>query len=129
MSSTTNTRSDRITSAAAAGRVWSQLTGFQRDILTSIGHLGPDGTYRDKPHGLAIKQSLEAAYGEVSHGRLYPNLNDLAAMGLVEKSQLDARTNSYTLTPRGQRLLAFAADNLADAAGYRLQEDSGSESA
>ena len=75
------------------------LTGFQRDLLYVIAGL-------DEPHGLAIKADIESYYeAEVNHGRLYPNLDTLAEKGLVEKGTLDQRTNSYTLTQRGQREL------------------------
>ena len=75
------------------------LTGFQRDLLYVIAGL-------DEPHGLAIKADIESYYEtEVNHGRLYPNLDTLAEKGLVEKGTLDQRTNSYTLTQRGQREL------------------------
>lgn len=68
------------------------LTGFQRDLLYVIGGL-------DTPHGLAIKDELEDYYEkEIHHGRLYPNLDTL-----VEKGELDRRTNYYALTRRGQR--------------------------
>jgi len=73
------------------------LTGFQRDILYVISS-GED------PHGLAIKNELDKYYNsEVNHGRLYPNLDTLVERGLVDKGQLDARTNVYTLTIRGRR--------------------------
>ncbi|WP_231188666.1 PadR family transcriptional regulator [Haladaptatus sp. DYF46] len=73
------------------------LTGFQRDLLYVVNGL-------DKPHGLAIKPELEDYYDtEVHHGRLYPNLDSLVDKGLLEKGQKDRRTNSYTLTQRGQR--------------------------
>ncbi|WP_332900367.1 PadR family transcriptional regulator [Haladaptatus sp. CMSO5] len=73
------------------------LTGFQRDLLYVI-------TGKEKPHGLAIKDELEAYYEqEIHHGRLYPNLDTLVEKGLVEKGELDRRTNYYTLTRRGRR--------------------------
>jgi DNA-binding PadR family transcriptional regulator len=72
------------------------LTAFQRDILYVLS--GSDDAY-----GLAIKQELEDYYeGEVNHGRLYPNLDDLVEEGLIEKGQLDRRTNSYNLTESGR---------------------------
>ena len=75
------------------------LTGFQRDLLYVIAGL-------DEPHGLAVKAEVEDYYGaEVNHGRLYPNLDTLVDKGLVKKGQIDRRTNSYTLTQRGQREL------------------------
>lgn len=71
------------------------LTAFQRDILYIVAGM-------DEPHGLAIKDTLEAYYGsEVNHGRLYPNLDDLVDKGLLEKGKKDKRTNSYTLTQQG----------------------------
>jgi DNA-binding PadR family transcriptional regulator len=76
------------------------LTGFQRDLLFVIGGL-------DEPHGLAIKSDLEEYYeGEIHHGRLYPNLDELVEKGLVEKGQIDRRTNRYALTQRAERELA-----------------------
>ena len=78
------------------------LTAFQRDILYVIASI-EDGPY---PHGLSIKEILEEQYvEEVNHARLYPNLDELAEMGLVEKGTLDKRTNSYTLTDHGHREL------------------------
>ncbi|MFB6138725.1 MAG: PadR family transcriptional regulator [Halobacteriaceae archaeon] len=76
------------------------LTGFQRDILYVLAGL-------DEPHGLAVKAELETGYDEpINHGRLYPNLDTLVEKGLVKKGQIDRRTNSYTLTSRGERELA-----------------------
>jgi len=73
------------------------LTGFQRDLLYVIAG-------KDKPHGLAIKDELEDYYEtEIHHGRLYPNLDTLVEKGLVEKGEIDRRTNYYSLTRRGNR--------------------------
>lgn len=73
------------------------LTGFQRDLLFVIAG-------KDEPHGLAIKDSIEEYYDkDVQAGRLYPNLDELAEKGLVEKGEIDRRTNSYSLTKRGRR--------------------------
>lgn len=75
------------------------LTGFQRDLLTVIAG-------KSEPHGLKIKAELEEYYEtEINHGRLYPNLDTLVNKGLVEKGELDQRTNSYSLTRRGGREL------------------------
>ena len=77
------------------------LTGFQRDILFVAAGLNDDS---GPPHGLAIQNELEQSYsGEVNHGRLYPSLNTLADMGLLEKGKIDDRTNSYAPTQRGYR--------------------------
>jgi len=73
------------------------LTGFQRDLLYVVVGL-------TEPHGLAIKDELENYYEkEIHHGRLYPNLDTLVDKGLVDKGEIDQRTNSYTLTRRGHR--------------------------
>lgn len=75
------------------------LTGFQRDVLYVIAGL-------DEPYGLGIKEQLETYYEqEVNNGRLYPNLDTLVEMDLVQKGTLDRRTNSYTLTDSGYRAL------------------------
>lgn len=75
------------------------LTGFQRDLLYVVAGLS-------EPHGLAIKDELEGYYeSEVHHGRLYPNLDRLVEAGLVEKGEVDRRTNYYTLSDRGREAL------------------------
>ena len=77
------------------------LTAFQRDILWTVQHHG------GAKYGLAIKEALEEeGYGEVNHGRLYPNLDTLVDRGLIEKSELDKRTNEYALTDEATSLLA-----------------------
>ena len=75
------------------------LTGFQRNLLYVVAGL-------DEPHGLAIKDELENYYEkEIHHGRLYPNLDTLVDKGLVEKGEIDRRTNMYSMTQRGEREL------------------------
>ncbi|MFB6103487.1 MAG: PadR family transcriptional regulator [Halobacteriaceae archaeon] len=70
------------------------LTAFQQNILAVLSS--------EPMYGLAIKRELEDYYDEeVNHGRLYPNLDDLVSMDLVEKSELDKRTNEYALTEAG----------------------------
>ncbi|MFB6137090.1 MAG: PadR family transcriptional regulator [Halobacteriaceae archaeon] len=76
------------------------LTGFQRDLLYVAAGF-------DEPHGLAIKEELEQYYEtEIHHGRLYPNLDTLVDKGLIEKGELDRRTNYYAVTQRGRREIA-----------------------
>lgn len=70
------------------------LTAFQRNILIILAE--------EPMYGLAVKRELETYYDdEVNHGRLYPNLDELVEMGLIEKSELDKRTNQYELTDAG----------------------------
>ena len=81
--------SDGSTTQTAA-----ELTAFQQNILAILSE--------EPMYGLAIKRELESYYdSEVNHGRLYPNLDDLVEDGLVEKSELDKRTNQYELTEAG----------------------------
>lgn len=74
------------------------LTTFQLDILAVV---------QSGPHkGLDIKAGVQAHRGtEINHGRLYPNLDELAALGLIEKGTYDDRTNCYEITDRGDELL------------------------
>jgi DNA-binding PadR family transcriptional regulator len=75
-----------------------ELTAFQQNILTILA---------EKPrYGLAVKRELQSYYDEeVNHGRLYPNLDELIELGLLEKSELDKRTNEYALTDDGHQVL------------------------
>jgi DNA-binding PadR family transcriptional regulator len=70
------------------------LTAFQQNILIILSE--------EAMYGLAIKRHLESYYdSEVNHGRLYPNLDQLVELGFIDKSELDKRTNQYTLTDDG----------------------------
>ncbi|AWB26731.1 PadR family transcriptional regulator [Halococcoides cellulosivorans] len=81
-------------SVAESPTVARELTAFQHNILMILAD--------EARYGLAIKRELEDYYeSEVNHGRLYPNLDDLVEMDLVEKSELDKRTNQYALTEAG----------------------------
>jgi DNA-binding PadR family transcriptional regulator len=83
------------TSISGSSGIERELTAFQQNILAILAE--------EARYGLAIKRELEDYYGdEVNHGRLYPNLDDLVEMGLVEKSELDKRTNEYALTEAGR---------------------------
>ena len=85
-------------------RTMYDLTGFQRDLLYVVSGL-------NDPKGLEIKEELEPVYeGEIHHGRLYPNLDTLVEKGLIDKGELDQRTNYYTLTRRGSRELEARRD-------------------
>ncbi len=109
------------------GVTWTDLTGFKRDCLEAIRRLDNDG---ETIYGLAIKRELERQYGEeILHGRLYPNLNDLVDADLVEKGELDKRTNSYELTAKGKAMLEQRARLLADACGMEQPVADGGDSA
>lgn len=76
-----------------------ELTAFQRDLMYAVSSL-------HEPYGLEVKRHLESYYGhEVNHAQLYPNMDKLVDRGLIRKGSKDRRTNSYALTPDGQRAL------------------------
>ncbi len=75
------------------------LTALQRDTLVVINGLS-------EISGVEIIDELEDYYeAELFGGRLYPSLDDLVEQGLVEKTSQDGRTNAYSLTEKGDRLL------------------------
>ncbi|ELY72618.1 helix-turn-helix transcriptional regulator [Natrinema pallidum] len=75
------------------------LTGFQRDLLYVIAGA-------DQPSGQDVKDEVETYYNsEINHGRLYPNLDTLVNKDLVEKGQLDRRTNYYEISDRGHQTI------------------------
>lgn len=82
---------------------YANLSAFQRDILLVLMRLE---TAEEDSYGLAIKRRLEERYGsDVNHGRLYPNLDELIENDLVDRGQIDKRTNRYTPTDSGRSLL------------------------
>ncbi|MFC7213043.1 PadR family transcriptional regulator [Saliphagus sp. GCM10025334] len=75
------------------------LTGFQRDLLYVIAGA-------DQPSGQDVKEEVEQYYStEINHGRLYPNLDTVVNKELVEKGQLDRRTNYYAITDSGEQAI------------------------
>lgn len=75
-----------------------ELTSFQRDIMYVAAGLG-------RPSGQHIKEELEDDDEEITHGRLYPNLDTLVDEGYLEKGQLDRRTNYYEPSEKGMSAL------------------------
>jgi len=75
------------------------LTGFQRDLLYVIAGA-------DRPSGQDVKDEVEQYYSaEINHGRLYPNLDTIVNKELVEKGELDRRTNYYDITDDGEEVI------------------------
>ena len=77
----------------------TDLTLFQQELLYTVG--------RDRrDYGQGIQESLEERYDDgINHGRLYPNLDELIELGLLEKEARDKRSNWYVITPAGKELL------------------------
>lgn len=87
---------------------YHELTGFQRDVLQAIAAVD------NEPYGLALKAYLDERYAvPITHSRLYQNLDGLTEQGLVNRDALADRTNAYTLTDAGRRLLQRQAETLA----------------
>lgn len=76
-----------------------ELTSFQRDLLYVAAG-------QNRASGQQIKEEIERKYNEITHGRLYPNLDTLADKGYIEKGQINRRTNYYMATDRGHEALA-----------------------
>lgn len=77
----------------------TNLTGFQRDLLFVIAGF-------EKPSGQQVLDSINGYYGEdITHGRLYPNLDTLKNKGLIEKGELDRRTNFYDINESGEQAI------------------------
>lgn len=75
-----------------------ELTAFQRDLMYVAAGL-------DQPSGQQIKSELEEVLDEITHGRLYPNLDSLTEKGYLEQGEIDRRTNYYELTDSGRNAL------------------------
>lgn len=75
----------------------NDLTGFQRDLLYIIA--GCDETYEFR-----IKDKLESYYEtEVTHDRLYPNLDALVSAELLERRRHNNQPDEYVMTVQGQK--------------------------
>jgi hypothetical protein len=109
----------------------TDLTAFQTNILFVLRGCQRgryDGRAPAGAMGLAIKDILETDEWlgeEVNHGRLYPNLDTLVEHGLVEKSELDKRTNHYELTNDGVQLIAEQLQRLMNSFKGKLQGNGG----
>lgn len=78
---------------------FTDLSTFQVTVLAMLAREGPQ-------YGLALRDDLEANTNmKIYGGKLYPNLDQLAEQDFIEKRTLDRRTNEYTLTDKGERVL------------------------
>jgi len=73
------------------------LNGFERDVLYVAA--GKDGA-----KGVDLRRELDKYYDvSVQDARLYTALDKLAEKGLVNKTGVDGRSNSYTVTEHGEQ--------------------------
>jgi hypothetical protein len=117
---------DSMSTEPQADTSRKRTTKFQDHLLVALGDLEQAGTHdHNIPHGLAIRDEIEASdYGptEVHHSRLYQNLDTLVEHGLVEKSEIDDRTNGFQLTQPGRQHLAQAGNRFLSAAPETSEE-------
>lgn len=59
----------------------------------------------EQPSGQEIKNELEGEQAEITHGRLYPNLDTLVDKGYLDKGMLDRRTNFYSPSEKGKQMI------------------------
>lgn len=93
----------------------SDLTRFQFDILAALAQCG------GSDYGLGIKSHLQETgrYEHINHGRLYPNLDELVDRGLIQRGEIDRRTNSYTITDAGLAVIRNEYNRLGNAIASR----------
>lgn len=85
------------------------LNAFERDTLFVIASI-------EDPTGVNIGNALEVMYRKpINHGQLYPGLDELHEMGLIDKVPRDKRTNEYNITRRGQYVIEEYRDFVLEA--------------
>lgn len=75
-----------------------ELTSFQRDILyVTLG--------LNRPSGQDLMEVFKEQSEDVTHGRLYPNLDTLVENSYLKKGDIDRRTNFYEVSEMGETAL------------------------
>jgi len=98
----------------------TDLSAFQRDLLFVIAS-------SDDSNGLDLLAALsDYRDEEIHHGRLYPNLDDLVEMDLVDKSKQTERSNAYALTDAGRSLIESRVSWTVAQSGVDVDSGSGS---
>jgi DNA-binding MarR family transcriptional regulator len=99
----------------------ADCSAIQRDLLVAFGRLDETGAL--PANGQEVLVAVEAVRnGPVTHGALYPNLDQLDEVGLIDK-QTDAisnRAHGYSITGAGRAALDERLEQLADATGQRV---------
>jgi len=104
---------------ADGGVTWGDLSGRARDLLLAIAVLeSKQGPVR----GVDIRDYRQEQEGDkdIPTSAVYPVLNRLTEDGLVQKRAYNKRTNDYTLTADGRRLLEDRLEEHADALGKNI---------
>jgi hypothetical protein len=91
------------TPIADGGTQWTNLSGFQRDLLLEIYRMDTD-----EPHGLGIQKAISQTLDDdVNHGRLYPNLDTLVEL---QNHEFDRFVELWAVSPRAQVEGPYAAE-------------------
>jgi DNA-binding PadR family transcriptional regulator len=78
----------------------ASLSKFQVRLLALLADT------EDRPKGTDLSWQLREYYDRsISPSQLYPNLDELVDLGMVEKGNHDGRTNAYQLTDHGYETL------------------------
>lgn len=94
------------------------LTRFQIEQLATVAHLS---TSERVTSGAAVRSALDDYLDEeIPQPRIYQNLDDLVAIGVLTRRQHDGRTYEYELTEIGDDLLVDRIQWLADQTGLRV---------
>ncbi|RDZ39396.1 DNA-binding protein [Haloferax sp. Atlit-10N] len=106
---------------ADGGVRWLDLTGFQQQLVKAVIEF--ENQEGESPYGVQVKRSLSEWYGhEVSNAQIYPNIDDLVDMGVLDREPLDKRTKAVQSTPLARQMLAGEAEHMAHVAGLELAE-------
>jgi len=112
---------EEIDTPLVPGTAARDLRLFHVEILRAVALIERSG---EECSGQAIKDRLDQWFGEeINHGRLYPNLDELVHGRVLEKGQINRRTNRYVLTDEGRAVLTERTLELADAADLEVRDD------
>ncbi|RDZ39371.1 DNA-binding protein [Haloferax sp. Atlit-19N] len=112
---------EEVRLVADGGVRWLDLTGFQQQLVKAVIEF--ENEERESPYGVQVKRSLSEWYGhEVTNAQIYPNIDDLVEMDVLDREPLDRRTNAVQSTPLARQMLAGEAEHMAHVAGLELTE-------
>lgn len=98
-----NEATSKMATKQATPQPMTDVSGFRRDVLRAIEVIE---SADELSSGSNIGRFLEEHYASVDNGRIYPALTSLVDAGLIERSEVDGRTNQYELTTEGREQLA-----------------------
>jgi hypothetical protein len=83
---------------------WYDCPSVQRDLLLAII---THKRFQECPHGLALREWLDARYPrELPQSSVVVNLDELADVGLIDRSPVSEHRTAYRLTAQSRACLA-----------------------